>query len=359
MPDSISEQLNEECRDLPPGTLPHDAMNKAIFAHAEVLESFLRHYVDEDFIKDLDLTHFEPLPTEFVTEALRKRYSDCIRKIRWKGQEAYLLLILEFQSTKDVWIPVRILAYTALLWLDLIKKGIVSREGGLPPVFPIVIHSGSEKWNDPLSVQALLAPHAKALLKFQPQNLALLIEEKVIKDELLDKNSDFYALYLQLKRAKTPMAMRDAIRKYRAVLSKPAHRELLKTILAILETLYRSLNPDAGGTNVRFESLEEAVTMLNNAATNWKENTIAECLPDWRRDTVKERLDGWRKDAVEERLDGWRKDTVEEMKPIWKKEFEEGRMSQVAKKLASMGLKEEQIANATGMSPEEIRSLIQ
>ena len=75
-------------------------------------------------------------------------------------------------------------------------------------------------------MQALLAPHAKALLKFQPQNLALLVEEKVITDELLDKNSDFYALYLLLKRARTPMAMRDANWKYKAVLSEPAHREL-------------------------------------------------------------------------------------------------------------------------------------
>ena len=41
-----------------------------------------------------------PLPTEFVTEALRKRYSDCIRKINWKSQETYLLLILEFRARR-------------------------------------------------------------------------------------------------------------------------------------------------------------------------------------------------------------------------------------------------------------------
>ena len=35
--DTLSAQLNEESKELPPGTLPHDAMNKAVFAHAEVL----------------------------------------------------------------------------------------------------------------------------------------------------------------------------------------------------------------------------------------------------------------------------------------------------------------------------------
>ena len=208
--DELAKQLLEESRFLPPGTLPHDAMNKAAFVHAEMLEGLLRFYVDEPFVKDLDLKHAEPLPNEFVTETMRKRYSDCIRKVRWKDRDAYLLVILEFQSTKDIWIPVRILAYTALLWLDLINNKLVTREEGLPPVFPVVLHSGSEKWNDPLSIHELLSPVAKTLLKYQPNNLALLVDEKTITDEVLNKNSDFYALYLELKRAKTLMAMREA-----------------------------------------------------------------------------------------------------------------------------------------------------
>ena len=340
--EALAEQLNEECRDLPPGSLPHDAMNKAIFAHAEVLESFLSHYVDEDFIRDLDLSRIEPLPTEFVTEAMRKRYSDCIRKIHWKGQEAYLLLILEFQSAKDVWIPVRILAYTALLWLDLIKQGKVTREGGLPPVFPIVIHSGSETWNDPLSVQSLLAPHAKALLKYQPQNFALLIEERIFQDHVLNESSDFYALYLLLKRAKTPMAMRDAIRKYNDVLSDPIHRELLKTILAILETLYGHLNPDAGACDVRFASLEEAVIMLNTATTNWKENTIAECLSDWKQEALDKNLPVWKKEYADQ----------------FKEKCERNASMRIARNLASKGMDEEQIASVTGLTSEEVRLAI-
>ena len=112
---SPPQQLFAATRNLPPGTLPHDAMNKAAFAHPEMLQSFLSFYVDESFIADLDLAHIEPLPTEFITDDLRKRYSDCIWKIHWQGRDAYLLIVQEFQSTKDVWIPVRILAYSPAL----------------------------------------------------------------------------------------------------------------------------------------------------------------------------------------------------------------------------------------------------
>ncbi len=186
-------------------------------------------------------------------------------------------------------------------------------------------------------MQSLIAPHAKSLLKYQPQNFALLIEERIVQDQVLNKNSDFYALYLLLKRSKTPMEIRDAIQKYKKVLSDPAHRELLKTILAILETLYRHLNPDEEAFDVRFASLEEAVTMLNTATTNWKENTIAKYLPDWKKDTV------------EAMMPTWKKDTVEAMMPTWEREFKEKRtcennsdlLKQIAKKLKSMGLQED------------------
>ncbi|MBQ7584655.1 MAG: Rpn family recombination-promoting nuclease/putative transposase, partial [Desulfovibrionaceae bacterium] len=223
--DELSKLLFEECRDLPPGTLPHDAMNKAAFAHEEMFVSLLRNYVDESFIKDLDFTQITPLPNEFASEKLRKRYSDCIRKIRWRGRDAYILVILEFQSTKDIWIPVRILAYTALLWLDLIKDKIITREEGLPPVFPIVIYSGDEEWKNPLSIHELLSPLAKILIEYQPNNLAYLVNEKIIKDEVLNKQSDFYALYLGLKRARTAESVRNIILKYKDVLAKPEHYE--------------------------------------------------------------------------------------------------------------------------------------
>lgn len=69
-------------------------MNKAAFVHPEMLESLLRYYINEPFIQDLDLKYIEPLPNEFVTETMRKRYSDCIRKVRWMGRDAYLFVIL-------------------------------------------------------------------------------------------------------------------------------------------------------------------------------------------------------------------------------------------------------------------------
>ena len=90
---------------------------------------------------------------------------------------------------------------------------------------------------------------------------------------MLNKNLDFYVFYLALKRAKTPMAMQEAINKYKDVLAMPEHQELLKAIIAIVETLYKRFIQDAGASNIRFASLEEAVKMVDSTGIDWKKNT--------------------------------------------------------------------------------------
>ena len=53
---------------------------------------------------------------------------------------------------------VRILAYTALLWQDLIKSGAIREGEALPPVFPMVIYNGRTPWTAARDVAELLTP---------------------------------------------------------------------------------------------------------------------------------------------------------------------------------------------------------
>ena len=118
--------------------------------------------------------------------------------------------------------------------------------------------------------------------------MALLVSEHVIQDEVLNKNSDFYALFLELKRAKTPMAMRDAIEKYKEKLADPEHFELLKTVIAVIKTLYKCFNTDADASDIRFSSLEEAVAMIDSIAIDWKKNMRDELYNEWKNEGIDE-----------------------------------------------------------------------
>ena len=64
-----------------------------------------------------------------------------------------MLVLLEFQSVVDRSMALRILAYTALLYQDLMRAG----GGSLPPVFPVVLYNGRHPWTAAEDVSDLLA----------------------------------------------------------------------------------------------------------------------------------------------------------------------------------------------------------
>ena len=75
------------------------------------------------------------------------------RDDRW----LYLVLLLEFQSTDDRAMAVRLLTYTGLLYEKLIGEGVLRDRGELPPVLPIVIYNGSGPWTAAADVAELIS----------------------------------------------------------------------------------------------------------------------------------------------------------------------------------------------------------
>ena len=62
----------------------------------------------------------------------------------------YIAILLEFQSTPDRFMALRLLTYVALLLEELAKDKEVQESGLLPPVQPIVPYSGGQPWTGAL-----------------------------------------------------------------------------------------------------------------------------------------------------------------------------------------------------------------
>ncbi|WP_428996468.1 Rpn family recombination-promoting nuclease/putative transposase, partial [Pseudomonas aeruginosa] len=71
---------------------------------------------------------------------MRDRHNDLLWRVRLDNDHwIYLYLLLEFQSTDDYWMAIRLMTYIGLLYQDLARQRVVLPGQPLPPVFPIVL----------------------------------------------------------------------------------------------------------------------------------------------------------------------------------------------------------------------------
>ena len=88
-----------------------------------------------------------------------------------------MYLLLEFQSSVDRFMALRIMVYTGLLHQDLIRRDELGVDRKLPSVLPVVLYNGERRWRAPTDVQALIQAPPQGLERFQPDQAFLLIDE--------------------------------------------------------------------------------------------------------------------------------------------------------------------------------------
>ena len=144
----------------------HDASYNKIFAHRRTVADLLRGFAGK-LARHLDLSTLERLPASFVTEHLGQRHADMLWKIQTAdGSWLYLLVLLEFQSTIDHDMALRMLDYTVRV-LQGLGRDDRGPGGKYPPLLPVELQTTSEeeevstlaervrKWGDELNQQWL------------------------------------------------------------------------------------------------------------------------------------------------------------------------------------------------------------
>jgi hypothetical protein len=156
----------------------------------------LRGFVDSDLIDDLDLDGMTRENAKFHSDTGKRRESDMVWRIpRHSGGETYLLVLLEFQSTSDPWMALRILVYVGLLWQHLVKEGRLLPDGRLPPVLPIVVYNGKKAWAASDTLRPLIGlEDGSRLWQWQPNMGYYVIDEGRFGDEELAKREGLVAL---------------------------------------------------------------------------------------------------------------------------------------------------------------------
>jgi predicted transposase YdaD len=131
----------------------YDNAYKYLFSNKRIFFQLVTSFVKEDFVAEIILDNIELLDKSFVSDEFLARESDIIYRIKLKTSEVYIYFLLEFQSTIDKSIPIRMLLYL-LQFYDLLLRN--SREGLLPSVFPLLLYNGQKNWSIPSNVRDLI-----------------------------------------------------------------------------------------------------------------------------------------------------------------------------------------------------------
>ena len=273
--------------------MSHDSSYKLLFSHPEMVRDLLQGFVHEEWVAQCDFSTLEKVSGSYVSDDLRAREDDVIWRVRWGSNWLYVYLLLEFQSTVDFFMAVRVMGYIALLYQDLVRSGQVTRQDKLPPVFPVVLYNGEPRWWAPVTLDALIHPAPPGLEKYRPQLSFLLLDEGCFQQEELNSLNNLVAALFLLENSRNEQDIQRVLEHLLDWLHGPSQTSLRR---AFTVWIGRVLLPaKVPGVEIpEFNNLKEVQSMLAERVKQWVE--------DWKQQGLSEGLQQGLEQGLEQGL---------------------------------------------------------
>lgn len=287
----------------------HDPSYKLLFSHREMVADLLRGFVSEAWTRGLDFNTLERVREIGVSHDLRERENDILWRLRLnldgRRRWLYLYLLLEFQSSVDAFMAVRLLTYIGLLYQDLLKAGEVGPSDALPAVLPVVLYNGSGAWSARTSLGDLIEPALPTDLQaWQPQLRYLVLVQRAYGDAELARQRNLVAALFRLENSRTPADIEQVLDQLVRWLSAAEQGDLRRAFVVWLKrVLLPARAPGADLPNII--ELQEMRDMLAERVKTWTEEWKAQGLTEGLRMGLEQgREQGFAEGRQEGRLDG-------------------------------------------------------
>jgi len=246
----------------------HDHSYKQLFSHAALVRDLLTGFVQEDWIDDLDLSTLEKTNSSYVSDDLREREDDTIWRVRCQNEWIYIYILIEFQSSVDHFMAVRLMTYIGLLYQDLIRTGSLLDNGKLPPVLPLVLYNGKQPWRSAISVEDLIQEVPSAgLSKYRPTLTYLLLDES--RHDMKGVSADNLAgAIFRLEQSNEPNDVRILVQELIKWLKAPAQTSLRRAFAVWIRRVLLPVRLP-GQTLPEINDLMEVDAMLAERVKEW------------------------------------------------------------------------------------------
>ena len=247
----------------------HDPAYKLLFSRPRMVRDLLDGFAARGWSGALDFESLAPLSASFVGRELQQRHGDLIWRVRFRDDRwLYLVLLLEFQSTVDAAMAVRILEYTALLYRRLVAHDVLREHGALPPVLPVVLYNGRRRWTAPVEVTNLLAAGSEALAPYQPSQRYYVLDVARAADADLPADNLVSAL-IGLEKTRDAAGLREALQALSDLLPAQGDDHLTQAFVTWLHQGLRHAGRLPADGEDPLAQLRETETMLEETVREW------------------------------------------------------------------------------------------
>ncbi len=252
----------------------HDTGYKELFSYPEFVQQLIEGFAPAEIAQLMDFTTLKQHSGYYITPMFEEKIEDVVWSVNvtWEGvtQEVYLYILLEFQSSVDRTMPIRLMHYVACFYSELLKQKVVTPSQGLPPVFPVVLYNGSKPWTAPLDVFEMITSEPRGFLRaYQPHLRYYLVDEARYTDEQLGLvQTPLSGVFSIEKASKDRQGLQQAVDRVVAIIQADPHKDRIDRI--ITRWLKRHLQRLGAEVNLdQLNSLVEDKDMLAENLENW------------------------------------------------------------------------------------------
>ena len=279
---------------------PHDKLFKAALQYPDLAKEFIQTHLPESILKKINLNSIEVSPNTFIDEELRLSESDVLLKCLMDGEEGYLYLLCEHQSTQDNLMPFRLLKYLIKIW-DYHQSNANKRNTPFPVIFPCVFYSGNGVYKKARAVWELCGNHAELMRYILQQPFHLIDVNLIPEQELIERKLSGTMEFLMRHRFRQQQNLEQELGKIAQNINFLILEEEEQFVLQLLS--YVMVVDEA------HRNISELIAIIHNELSPEAESKIMNLA-----DRIKEegRLEGERKGILEGILEG-KLETAREM----------------------------------------------
>ena len=181
---------------------PHDSFFKKSMQNLNVAKDFFALHLPKEVQKQINLDTIAFEKTSFITDRAKtsnkkqEQRVDMLYSVKVNGEEGYIYLLSEQQSTPDSKMPLRIMRYILEIIQYHFDKKQKGKNGYVPIIWPLIFYNGNEPYNLNTSFLGMYPSGHRALAEKILTSPFQLIELNKIEDN--DLRDHVWAAIMEL-----------------------------------------------------------------------------------------------------------------------------------------------------------------